>query len=131
MWIAFLVHWLHIFSGIFWFGSILYLAFVLIPALTRLPLEQQQVVSQTLNQQAGRVLFPISILVIVLGLIHGIFFGSLKGLDSVLGTTYGLTFLVALLTAVATAIWGSFIVSGAIERLGLFPLEELKQQGSK
>jgi uncharacterized membrane protein len=42
MWIAFLVHWLHIFSGIFWFGSILYLAFVLIPALTRLPLEQQQ-----------------------------------------------------------------------------------------
>ena len=131
MWVAMLLHWLHVFLGIFWFGSLLYVGFVLVPAMTRLPLEQQQAASQMINEQAGRVLFPVSGLVIILGLLHGTLFGSIQSLDYLLGTAYGRTFLIAFLVAVATAIWGSFIVTGEIKRLKMFPLEDLKQQGSQ
>jgi uncharacterized membrane protein len=31
-WLLFVVQWLHVFLGIFWFGAVLYSDFILIPA---------------------------------------------------------------------------------------------------
>src|SRR6266487_4276417 len=109
MWIVILLHWLHVFLGIFWFGSLLYVGLVLVPALRRLPLEQQRTIPGPINEQAERVLFPVSILVIILGLIHGTVLGPVQSLGYLLGTAYGRTFLIAALVAVATAVWGSVI----------------------
>src|SRR5437868_303440 len=112
MWMIMLLHWLHVFLGIFWFGSMLYVGFVLVPSLRRLPLEQQRTIPGPVNEQAERVLFPISILVVILGLVHGTILGPVRSLDYLLGTAYGLTFLVAALVAGATVVWGSVIVTG-------------------
>ena len=130
MWVVILIRWLHIFLGIFWFGSMLYVGLVLVPVLRRLPLEQQRTISGPINEQAGRVLFPVSILVIILGLVQGIFLGPIRSLDYLVGTSYGLTFLIAALVAVATAVWGSVILTGAIQRLEMFPLEGVRQPDS-
>jgi uncharacterized membrane protein len=131
MWMIMLVHWLHVFLGIFWFGSLLYVGFVLVPSLRRLPLEQQRTIPGVVNAQAERVLFPIAILVVILGLVQGTILGPVRSLGSLLGTAYGFTFLVAALVAVATVVWGSVIVTGAIRRLEAFPLEGVRMPGSK
>ena len=46
MWGLIVIQWLHVFLGIFWFGSTLYLDFVVIAAVTSLPLGQQRTVSK-------------------------------------------------------------------------------------
>ncbi len=56
MWSLIVIQWLHVFSGVFWFGSTLYLDFVVIPAVTTLPLEQQRTVSKPLTQFSGQFL---------------------------------------------------------------------------
>jgi len=78
MWGLMLIQWLHVFSGIGWFGSILYLDFVVIPAVMTLPLEQQRTVSKALAIFANRVLTPAALLTIILGLVRGTIFGPVQ-----------------------------------------------------
>ena len=56
MWGLIVIQWLHVFSGVFWFGSTLYLDFVVIPAVMTLPLEQQRTVSKPLFKFSGQFL---------------------------------------------------------------------------
>jgi uncharacterized membrane protein len=73
MWSLILIQWLHVFSGICWFGSILYLDFVVIPAVMTLPLEQQRTVSKALAIFANRVLIPAALLATVANFLWGHF----------------------------------------------------------
>jgi uncharacterized membrane protein len=41
-WLQVIVQWLHVFLGIFWFGSTLYSDVILIPAVTSLPIARQR-----------------------------------------------------------------------------------------
>ena len=120
---------LHVFLGIFWFGSTLYLDFVVIPAVMTLPLDQQRTVSKPLTLFTDRVLIPAAILVIVLGLVRGIVLGPVQSLDFLFGTVYGITFLIAFLAAVATFLWGHFAVGRAALRLETFSLTEVMKSG--
>jgi uncharacterized membrane protein len=129
MWSLILMQWLHVFSGICWFGSILYLDFVVIPAVMTLPLEQQRTVSKALTIFANRVLIPAALLTIILGLVRGTIFGPVRSWSFLTGTAYGLTFLVASLAAVATFSWGHFAISRAVRRLEAFPLAEVMKSG--
>ena len=115
-WLQFIVQWLHVFFGIFWFGAVLYGDFVLIPAITTLPLNAQRQISAAIGPRAERVIEPVAGLVIVLGIIRGTVFGSIKSLDA-LTSTYGLTWLVALIAAVATFLWGTRVIVPAVRRL--------------
>ena len=129
MWGLIVFQWLHVFLGIFWFGSTLYLDFVVIPAVMTLPLEQQRTVSKPLTIFSDRVLIPAAILVIVLGLVRGIVFGPVRSLDFLFGTAYGITFLIAFLAALATFLWGHFAVGRAARHLEAFPLTEVMKSG--
>jgi uncharacterized membrane protein len=129
MWSLIVIQWLHVFLGIFWFGSTLYVDFVVIPAVMTLPLEQQRTVSKPLTMFSDRVLIPAAILVIVLGLIRGIVFGPVQSLDILFGTAYGITFLIASLAAVVTFLWGHFAVGRAARHLETFPLAEVMKSG--
>jgi uncharacterized membrane protein len=122
---------LHVFSGIFWFGSTLYLDFVTIPAVMTLPLEQQRTVSKPLTRFSERVIIPAGILVIFLGLLRGIVFGPVRSLDFLLGTAYGITFLIAGLSALATFAWSRLVLARAALRLDTFPLAEVIQTNGK
>src|SRR5260370_12249378 len=92
MWGLIVIQWLHVFSGIFWFGSTLYLDFVVIPAVMTLPLDQQRTVSKPLTVFSDRVLIPSAILVIVLGLVRGIVFRPLHRFSFFIDTPSGIPF---------------------------------------
>ncbi len=55
---VFAVQWLHVFLGIFWFGSTLYLNFVVIPAILKLPPEQGVAASKSISERSPRVVAP-------------------------------------------------------------------------
>ncbi len=129
MWSLILIQWLHVFSGICWFGSILYLDFVVIPAVMTLPLEEQRTVSKALAIFANRVLIPAALLTIILGLVRGTIFGPVRSWNFLIGTAYGITFLIASLAAVATFLWGHFAIGRAARRLEVFPLAEVMKSG--
>ena len=122
--LAIIVHWLHVFSGIFWFGGTLFLDFVVIPAVIGLPIAQQRSFSQRFSKIASRVVTPFAVLTILLGLVNGIAFGPVQSLDFLLGTNYGITFLVALVAAVATFLWGLLVTVRQGERLNAIPVDE-------
>ncbi len=111
--------------GIFWFGSTLYVDFVVIPAVMTLPLEQQRTVSKPLTLFSDRMLIPAAILVILLGLLRGTIFGPVRSLGFLFGTAYGITFLIAFLAALATLSWGHFVLGRAARHPETFQLTEV------
>jgi uncharacterized membrane protein len=115
-WLQFAVQWLHVFLGIFWFGSTLYVDFVLIPGLQTLPLARQREAGGAIGRRGVKVITPVAGLVILLGIIRGTVFGPIKSLSDV-GTTYGITWVIALVAAIATFYWGLRVLTPAIERL--------------
>jgi uncharacterized membrane protein len=115
-WAQFAVQWLHVFLGIFWFGSTLYISFILIPALNTLSLSRQREVGVALSGRGVRIIEGVAMAVIFLGVIRGTVFGPIKSVDA-FQTAYGITWVVALVAAVATFVWGSRVISPALARL--------------
>jgi len=124
------IQWFHEFLGIFWFGGSLYLNFMVVPVILKLPLGQQRDISVPLGVLSNRVLPLVGILVILLGLLRGTVWGSVQSLTFLLGTTYGLTFLLSFLVACAVVIWGHFVTGRAATRLNTFPLTEVTKPES-
>ena len=129
-WLQFGVQWLHVLLGIFWFGSTLYLDFVLIPALMTLPLGEQRRAGAAIGARAVPIFTGVAVAVIVLGILRGTVFGQIKSLDA-LGTQYGVTWLVALVAAVATAYWGLRILTPAVKKLYTIPESEAGAAGGQ
>jgi uncharacterized membrane protein len=119
-WALFIIQWLHVFFGIFWFGAVLYADFILVPALNTLSLDRQREVAAALGRQVVRVIPIVGGLTILLGIIRGVSFSSINSLDA-LTTTYGLTWLVALVAAIATYLWGDRVIRPDLQRLSAMP----------
>src|SRR6266545_1702995 len=109
------VQWLHIFFGTFWFGGTLFANFVMIPAITSLPMEGQRPIIDAIARQGKRVIPLMAGGAIVLGFLRGTVFGSIRDLNA-LSTTYGIEWLVGLVAAAATFAWGQWVLSPAAER---------------
>jgi putative copper export protein len=116
-WLVFVVQWLHVLGGIFWFGGTLYVNFVAIPALRRAPPEYAREVSRNLNRQGERVILPVAVITIALGFLRGTVFGRIQSLDALFGTAYGWTWLFGLTAAIATLAWGFFVLAPTANRL--------------
>ncbi len=123
-WALFIIQWLHVLLGIFWFGSVLYLNIVVIPTILKLPLDQQRKLTIPLGTLSERVITPVSVLVLVLGLVRGTVFGPIQSLTFLFGTAYGITFLLALLATAALIAWGILVTARATRRLNQIPLDE-------
>jgi uncharacterized membrane protein len=130
MWPLIIIQWLHVFFGILWFGSTLYVDFILIPALTSLPLDQQRAVSKPISSMSARLIIPAALLVIVLGILRGTVWGPVQSTDILFGSAYGITFLIAFIVAIATFLWGLLLTTRGAQRLDEFPLNEVTQSGS-
>jgi uncharacterized membrane protein len=122
-WLQFGVQWLHVFFGIFWFGAVLYVDFILIPAITTLPLSSQREVSAAIGPRSGRIIMAVAGLVILLGILRGTVFGRIRSLDA-LTTQYGIVWVIALIAAIATFYWGLQVIVPAIERLNAIGVED-------
>jgi uncharacterized membrane protein len=124
------IQWFHECLGIFWFGGSLYLNFMVVPVILKLPLGQQRDISVPLGVLSNRVLPLVGSLVILLGLLRGTVWGPVQSLTFLFGTTYGLTFLLAFLIACAVLIWGTFVTGRAATHLNTFPLAEVMKPES-
>ncbi|GCE19801.1 hypothetical protein [Dictyobacter kobayashii] len=127
MWLIYSIQWLHVLCGIFWLGSALYGNFVVIPAISSLPMKEQRKFAQPIGERGDKLVIPAAILVILFGLIRGIVFGPVQSLDFLFGTAYGLTFLVSFIMACATLIWGIFVMGRTIHHINNLPLENVQQ----
>jgi uncharacterized membrane protein len=130
MWGLIIIQWLHVFLGIFWFGSSLYLNFMVVPVLLKLPLSQQREVGIPLGARSNQVLPLVAILVILLGLLRGTIWGPVHTFTFLFGTAYGMTFLTSLLVAAAVELWGHFVTGKAAAHLNSFPLAEMMKPDS-
>ena len=115
-WAEFVVQWLHILAGTFWFGGILFGNFVLIPAVQRLQADAQGQVVHLIGEQSNRIMPWVAGATVVLGILRGTVFGEVKDVAA-LGTTYGIEWLIGLIAAVATFAWGTFVLGPSAERL--------------
>jgi uncharacterized membrane protein len=122
-WPLFVVQWLHVLLGVVWFGTVLYNAAILIPALTGLPLIRQREVGEAIGRQAFKVITPVATAVIVLGFLRGTIFGQIKSLDAVT-TTYGITWLVGLAFAIGAFFWAERIIGPALASMNAIPAQE-------
>jgi hypothetical protein len=123
-WAPVVVQWLHVLLGIFWFGSVLALDFLVLPAISRLPAEGQRAMGDAYGRVASRIIPPVGLLVIALGILRGTVFGTIRDLDTLVGSAYGVTWLVALVAAIATFLWGGLVLGPAAERFQAIPAED-------
>jgi hypothetical protein len=122
-WLMFAAKWLHVLLGITWFGAAITGNLIVIPALTKLPLDRQREFGGGYGEQAGRVLTVAASGVIIMGILRGTVFGQIRSTDALL-TTYGITWLVALVVATATFLWGKRVIEPAIARMNAIPVAE-------
>ena len=125
VWVTYSMQWIHELLGIFWFGGVLYLNFVVIPAITKQPLENQRQISGTLSKLSDRLFKPVSLLVIIFGILRGTIWGPIKTWDFLFGSSYGWTFIVALLVTVGLVLWGNFVTGRAAFKLNDYPVAEI------
>ncbi len=92
-----LVHWIHVFFGVFWFGTVLYPRLVLFPALRTLPDDQYQAARRVMvSGNARRWTYTFAYGTIVFGILRG----AVNGIFAQLDTAYGVTYLAALVLGV-------------------------------
>lgn len=82
IWVPAVLQWLHVFFAIFWFGAVLTIDFLVIPAALSLPAQVQQTFGGAFGQQAPRVVLPVAITAIALGIVRGVTGGVLGNLGS-------------------------------------------------
>lgn len=120
-WATFVIQWLHVLLGIFWFGNAIAVAVIFIPAISTLPIPTQRQVGGHYAEIAERIFKIVAPAVIITGIVRGTLFGPIRSLEA-LTTAYGITWLVALIAAIATFLWGLYVIGGASRVLNSAPL---------
>jgi uncharacterized membrane protein len=120
-WGVFVVQWLHVILGVFWFGNSLALDFLIIPALNKLPMVTQRQVGSEIGKRSSPIFRVIVPILVLLGIIRGTVYGPIKGLDD-LRTAYGLTWLTALILTVGVYVWGLRVLEPALKEMTELPL---------
>jgi len=93
-----IVHWIHVFLGIFWFGTILYSRLILFPAFRTLPKETEAAVRRAMvSGNARNYTYVFAFGTVIFGVIRG----AITGVFSQLDTAYGITYIAALVVGVA------------------------------
>ena len=112
-----IMQWLHVILGITWFGSNIYTNVVVIPAVGRLSVEEQQQIGRLLGPATAKVMTPVSIGVVLIGFLRGTFFGNVHSLEYLFGSAYGITWFISLLLGIALILWGALVVGPRAEAL--------------
>lgn len=103
---------LHILFAIFWFGSVLFADFVVIPAIQATSTDAQNQLIAALGPRADRALIPAGALTILSGIAAGLASGVLGQM----GTAYGKEWLAALVIALLTYLWAIFVITPVVHQ---------------
>jgi uncharacterized membrane protein len=118
-WVLVTVQWLHVLLGILWFGSILVLDVIVIPAINRLPIVSQRQIASLIGARATPIFQMVVPLIIILGIVRGTVLGPIKSIDVLFGSSYGLTWLTALSLTILVYLFGLFVIVPALRRMDL------------
>jgi len=110
-----LLQWLHVGGAIFWFGSVLYADFVLIPVLQGMPLDLQRTVGSAIGARTSMILTPASGIVVLLGVFRGLT-GNVR-LNHLFDNSYNFTWLVSLVLAIILIFYSQRILNPVLGRL--------------
>jgi uncharacterized membrane protein len=118
-WVQFGVQWLHVLFAIFWFGSSMYLDFVLMPTLQKVPPASARDVGRAIVPRMAMLMRIAGTLVIILGLLRGTVWGPLPPGDGSLsfGSEYGITWSISILLAIAIFAIGDGVVGRTAHKL--------------
>ena len=123
LWPVMVVQWLHVFSGIFWFGSRLVVTIILLPTMRRVPQAKKHAFLGELIRHFVRVEPFLGVATITLGILRGTVFGAIVSPDAAFGTTYGITWTTALTIGIVIAILGG-VVGNSFKRLQAIPVTD-------
>ncbi len=97
-----LLQFLHVFTAIFWFGSVLFVDFILIPTVQTFDAPTRGLVMGPLGARIERTLTPLGMGVVTLGVLRGLSAGVFGNL----GSTYGITFIASLALGIVIIVYG-------------------------
>lgn len=120
-WGPFVVEWIHILLGMFWFGSALYANFILAPAMMRLSPGARREVFGALFGRASFVMTRVGYLTVAAGVIRGTLFGRIESVDVLLGTRYGIVWLIAFGVGVFLALWSHLVLARSAQKMIVMP----------
>ena len=121
-WITVAVQWAHVLLGILWFGTVLSLDVIVIPAINRLPIVAQRDISAAIGARATPLFRVVVPAIIVLGIVRGTVLGPIRSVDALVGTAYGWTWLIALAATIGTWLYGLTVLVPAIGRMEAIPV---------
>ena len=118
-WVQFGVQWLHVIFAIVWFGSALFLDFILMPALRKVPPASARDVGRAIVPRMATILRIAGVVVIVLGIVRGYFWGPTKpGTDSFdFASSYGMTWSISILLAIVIMGIGDGVIGRTAKKL--------------
>jgi uncharacterized membrane protein len=118
-WIQFGVQWLHVIFAIFWFGSALYLDFILMPVLRKVPPASARDVGRAVVPRMAMALRIAGTAVIILGIARGYFWGPTKpGTDSFdFASSYGITWSISIILAIVILGIGDGVIGRTAKKL--------------
>jgi len=111
------LQWLHVFTAIFWFGSVLFVDFILIPTVQGLDGPVRGAVMGPLGHRIEKFLTPIGMAVVTLGLLRGIAGGAFGGL----GMAYEVTFIASLVLGIVIVVYGLRLLRPLAQAVGRTP----------
>jgi uncharacterized membrane protein len=106
-WLGVVVHWLHLFFAIFWFGGVLFMFAVMSPALRASPPAAALQVAAQLGGRLTRTFAPVGSLTMLFGILTATVFGPVKSLSMVWTSAYGATVTIALIITIGLAVLGA------------------------
>jgi len=107
LWLAFVVHFIHVFLAIFWFGATLAMYAIVAPALRASSQTAAGEVGKRLGPIIVRVLAPVGGLTILFGIVSATVFGPVKTLAFLWSSWYGRTVAIAFVLSVVVAAIGA------------------------
>jgi uncharacterized membrane protein len=102
-WLEFAVQWLHVLFAILWFGGTMFLDFVVLPTLHRVPPASARDVGRAMGPRIAMLMRVAAVVVIVLGIVRGVAWGprNAAGTGFDFASQYGMTWSISILLALA------------------------------
>jgi uncharacterized membrane protein len=121
-WVIVVVQWLHVLSGITWFGGILFIALALLPALRGVAPADQRAVVNPLARRIIQVMTVAALSTVILGILRGTVFGAVQSTEVAFGTAYGWTWITALVLGLITIACGIVLIGQNLRKLAGVPV---------
>ena len=115
VYLGMVVLYLHILAGIAWFGSSIFIIFVMIPTLRRMGATAVKEYLQAMEFASQRFFPAAGGSTVLLGIVRGLLFGVS------LNTAYGKTYLAAIVLGVGILIYGVRVTGMNVRRMSAAP----------